>query len=445
MFEKLFQLRAHGTTVRTEIVAGITTFAAMSYILVVNPGLLANAGMGFEGLITVTALAAAIGSLLMAFLTNYPIALAPGMGLNAYFAFTVCLGLGVPWQAALGMVFWNGILFILLSVTGIRSRIADSIPAPLKTGVQCGIGLFIAFIGLKNGGVVVDNPATLVTIGDLSQPSVFLVILGIVLTVTLVLKKVPGAIILAILAVTAIGFVIPKGEGMVTALPAGIIGAPSGIGETFFQLDLFWPFQNFNAALPIIFAMLFVDMFDTIGTLIGVSRHAGLVDQQGRLPKMGNALTADACATLVGSLLGTSTTTSYIESAAGVESGGRTGLTAVVVAGCFLLALIFTPIIAIIPPEATAPALVMVGIFMMEGIRHLNFDDIKELAPAVVAMLMMPLAFSISEGIAIGFIVYVGIMLLTGRIRNVPWLTSALAVVFIIHYLYPLFARLGGE
>ncbi|MGJ3241423.1 MAG: NCS2 family permease [Opitutales bacterium] len=438
MLDRLFKLTAHGTTPAREVVAGITTFAAMSYILAVNPEFLSATGMDRAGLVTVTALAAAIGTLVMAGLTNYPLALAPGMGLNAYFAFTVCLGLGIPWQNALGLVFWNGVLFVLLSVTGVRSRVARAIPHSLRIGVQCGIGLFIAFIGLKNGGIIVASDATLVTIGDLSQPGPLLVILGIILTAALVVHRVPGAIILSILAVTMVGMLFPRGdgsEGNITALPDALVSLPSGISETFFALDILYPFTHFAEVYPIILTLLFVDLFDTIGTLIGVSRRANLLDEQGELPKIGGALTADASATIVGACLGTSTTTSYVESAAGVEAGGRTGLTGVTVAGCFLLALLFTPIILIIPPEATAPALVMVGVFMMQGIQHLNLEKITELAPAFVTMLVMPLAFSISEGIGIGFIAFTGVMVLTGRPREVGWLTYLLTGLFLLHYV----------
>ncbi len=439
MLEKLFRLREHDTTVRTEILAGLTTFAAMSYVLVVNPGILHAGGMPIVGLITVTALSAAVGTFIMAFLTNYPVALAPGMGLNAFFSYTVCLGLGVSWEAALGMTFWNGILFLLLSVTGVRTKVANAIPHNLKIGVQCGIGLFIAFLGLRNGGIIVAHPATFVTIGDLASGPALMVLFGIALTVILVIKKIPGAILLSVVIVTAVGIFVPSGDGgFVTPLPEKLVGLPDSMANTFFKFDLMYPIEHFAESWTIIFAMLFVNMFDTIGTLIGVSRRAGLVDENGVLPKMGPALTADAAATVVGSCLGTSTVTSYIESAAGVESGGRTGLTAVVVGICFLLSLFFTPILAVIPPNATAPALVMVGIFMMEAIRHVDFGDLREFAPTVVTLLVMPLAFSISEGIAVGFIVYVAIMAGTGKHKNISALTYILALIFLLRYIFNL-------
>lgn len=437
MFEKIFRLRENQTTFKRELLAGLTTFAAMSYILVVNPDILSKTGLGYEGLITVTALAAAIGSLAMALLTNYPIALAPGMGLNAYFTYTVVLTQGVPVEAALGLVFWNGILFLILSVSGLRARIAAAIPFSLRIGVQCGIGLFIAFIGLQNGGLVVDHPATLVTLGDFSQPGVILAFSGFFFMIFLVQRGLPGAIIIGILVITIAGLFLPNGQdSQITATPQAIFSAPAPIDETFLRLDLLYAFRHLDTILPILLALLFVDLFDTIGTLIGVSRRARLLDTKGELPKMSRALTADATATSVGALLGTSTTTSYVESAAGVESGGRTGLTAVTVALCFLLALIFTPILAVIPPEATAPALVLVGIFMLHGMARLNFDDLTELAPAFITMIAMPLTFSISEGIALGFITYVVVKGVTGQARQVSKLTAILAIVFLGHYLF---------
>ena len=435
MLDRIFKLKEHHTDVKTEVIAGITTFAAMAYILAVNPGILSNAGLDAATMLTITGLAAAIGCVLMALLTNYPIALAPGMGLNAYFAFTIVLGAGIAPADALALVFWNGIFFLVLSLTGVRSKIADAIPANLRVGVQCGIGLFIAFIGLKNAGIVVDNPATLVTVGDLSKPSSILTIVGFVFMAFLVIKKVPGAIILGILGITLVGLFLPMGDGSVTAMPDGIMSAPAGIGDMFLSLNLWFPFENFGEVYPLILSLLFVALSDTIGTLIGVSRRADLLDENDKLPKMGNALTADAGATVIGALLGTSTTTSYVESAAGVEAGGRTGLTAITVGACFLIALLFTPIILIIPNQATAPALVMVGVFMMQGVRHLDLDDVALLTPAFVTLLAMPLTFSISEGIGLGFITHVGIQMALGRFGDGSVVTYILAALFALHYL----------
>ncbi|MCU7553876.1 NCS2 family permease [Alteromonas sp. ASW11-19] len=436
--DRLFHLRAHGTNVKTECLAGLTTFAAMSYILVVNPSILGLSGMPTAGLITVTALAACIGTLLMAWSTNYPIALAPGMGLNAFFAYTICITRDIPWEAALGIVFWNGILFLLLTLTGVRTRIAEAIPAELKIGVQCGIGLFIAFIGLKNAGLVVSHPATFVTLGDLSDPAVLLALAGILLTIVLVIKNVTGAILLSIIALTLAGTLIPTESGVLTATPEAVIGMPDPINDTLLAMDIWYPLEHFAETWDLIFALMFVNMFDTIGTLLGVSRRANLLNRQGKLPLIGRAMTADATASIAGAALGTSPVTSYVESAAGVSSGGRTGLTAMVVAVCFLAALFLTPLMKVIPLMATTPALLMVGILMMDSIRQLDFDDTGALATASVALLAMPLTFSISEGIALGFITYVAVMLGTGRHREVSAITYMLAAVFLLRYIFDL-------
>lgn len=438
IIERLFKLQEHGTTVKTEIIAGLTTFAAMSYILVVNPGILSLSGMPIEGLITVTALAACVGTLLMAFMTNYPIALAPGMGLNAFFAFTICLTREIPWEAALGIVFWNGVLFLILSLTGVRTKIADAIPPALKIGVQCGIGLFIAFIGLKNAGLVIDHPATFVTLGDLSNPAVMLALLGIIFTIVMLVKKITGGILLSIILLTVIGAFIPTENGMLTPAPEAIFGLPDPISNTFFAMDFWYPIDNIAQTWDLIFALMFVNMFDTIGTLIGVSRRANLLTPTGKLPKIGAAMTADASASVVGAVIGTSPVTSYVESATGASVGGRTGLTAVVVAVCFILALFLTPLMKVIPLMATTPALLMVGILMMEAIRQIDFDDLSALATASVALLAMPLTFSISEGIALGFITYVGVKVGTGKYKEVTALTYVLAGVFILRYLFDL-------
>lgn len=438
LLERVFKLQQHGTSIKTELIAGLTTFTAMSYVLVVNPSILGLSGMPIEGLITVTALAACFGTLLMAMMTNYPIALAPGMGLNAFFAFTICMAREVPWEAALGIVFWNGILFILLSISGIRTLIAESIPAALKIGVQCGIGLFIAFIGLKNAGLVVDHPATFVTLGNLSEPAVLLAFLGLLFTIVVVIKQINGGILYSIVALTLIGMLIPTENGTLTPVPDAIFGMPESISTTFFAMDIWYPIEHFADTWDLIFALMFVNMFDTIGTLIGVSRKAKLLNEEGKLPKIGPAMTADATASVAGAAFGTSPVTSYVESAAGVSAGGRTGLTAVVVSLCFLLSLFLTPLMKVIPLMATTPALVMVGILMMDSIRQLDFDDVGALATASVALLAMPLTFSISEGIALGFITYVGVMVGTGKYKQVSGITYALAAIFFLRYLLDL-------
>ena len=438
VIERLFKLQEHGTTVKTEIIAGLTTFAAMSYILVVNPGILGLSGMPIEGLITVTAIAACIGTLLMALMTNYPIALAPGMGLNAFFAFTICLGREIPWEAALGIVFWNGILFLILSLTGVRTKIAEAIPPSLKIGVQCGIGLFIAFIGLKNANLIVDNPATFVQLGDLSDPAVLLALAGIIFTIVLMVRRVTGAILISIVTLTIIGAFIPTETGTLTATPQAIVGMPEPITDTFLAMDFWYAVDHLAETWDLIFALMFVNMFDTIGTLIGVSRKANLLSDEGKLPKIGAAMTADASASVAGAIVGTSPVTSYVESATGVSAGGRTGLTAVVVSACFILSLFLTPLMKVIPIMATTPALLMVGILMMESIRQVDFDDLGALATTTVALIAMPLTFSISEGIALGFITYVGVKVGTGKFKEVTLLTYALAAVFLLRYLLDL-------
>jgi AGZA family xanthine/uracil permease-like MFS transporter len=438
MLDKFFQLKAHGTSVRQEIVAGLTTFAAMAYILAVNPQILSVSGMDKGSILTATALASCLMTILMALLTNYPIALAPGMGLNAFFAFTVCGALKVPWQAALGMVFWAGTLFLLMSATGLRRMIIDSIPYELKIAITAGIGLFIAFIGFKNGGMIVSNPATLVSLGNLADPSVLLVLGGVILTAALVWWNIRGAVVLGVLAITLLGLVIPAsdGHGMISHWPDALFSKPASLSPTFLQFDLGYLWHNFGAAFPIVLSMLFVEVFDNLGTLIGVGQRAGLLDKNGHLPRIERAFAADACAGMIGSCLGTSTVTSYIESAAGVEAGGRTGLTAITTAGCFLLALFLTPIILMIPPQATAPALIIVGVFMLQQIVEIDLKDFSVAVPAFMTMVIMPLAFSITEGVAIGFITYVGFMLLTGRAKKVTWLAYVLSALFLAHYLF---------
>ena len=434
MLEKIFGLKAAQTTVKSELIAGVTTFAAMAYILAVNPAILSNAGMPVPALITVTAVAAALGCFLMAAFTNYPIAQAPGMGTNSYFAFVICIGSGLPWQTALALTFWNGIIFLILSVTGLRSKLAESLPNGVKIGIQCGIGFFIAFIGLKSVGIVIAHEATLVSIGDLKAPASLMVVGGLALMTFLTIKKFNGALLITILGLTLIGLIIPSEGAMVTSIPEGIVSLPSGISETFLKLDILYPITHFPEIADVLITLLLLDLFDSIGTLVGLSRRAGLVKMDGTMPKMGKALTADAVATVSGSLLGTSTTTSYIESAAGIESGGRTGLTSVVTGLCFLVALIFTPIILVVPAAATAPALVMVGAFMAQGLRDLKFDDLSEIVPAFITMLMIPLTFSITEGIGLGLTLYSLILVLSGRAKEAPGLSYIISAVFIIYY-----------
>lgn len=445
MLERVFQLRSHHTTVPREIVAGFTTFAAMAYILAVNPSILQAAGMPVPALVTATALGAALATLLMAFATNFPLALAPGMGINAFFAFTICQGMGIPWQSALGLVFINGCIFLALSVTGVRERILNAIPHSLKIAISAGIGLFIAFIGLQNGGFIVTDPSTLVRMGDFADPRVILFGAGVLLAAILVMRRTPGAIILAMLLLTIAGLFVPDGHGgSVTKLPSSLVSLPASISPIFLQLNFDILLQDHLKAIPVILTLLLVDMFDNIGTLIGVTRRAGLLDSEGNVPRVGRALVADSLAAILSSLIGTSTVVSYIESAAGVEAGGRTGLTALTTALCFLAALFFTPLILMIPSVAVAPALVIVGIMMFESVTELDLRDFTVAAPAVLTILAMPMTFSISSGIGLGLIVFAVMALASGRSRAVSPMVYLLALVFLLHFLEPAWRRLFG-
>ncbi len=446
MLNRLFKLDQHGTTVGRELQAGLTTFAAMAYILAVNPGILANTGMDKGALVTVTALTAALATLLMALLTNYPIAMAPGMGINAFFTFTIVLGKGLPWSEALGMVFVNGIIFLSLSISGVREKIMASIPHSLKIAVTCGIGLFIAFIGLKNGGVIVSNPATFVGAGDFSSGPVALCLAGIFLTVILVAREVPGAIVISIGVITLVGILVPAGhDTTVTAWqslkpPAGMTLwewlRPHSPAPVFLKLtfNFLTSWSAFSTAMPLIFTLLLVDMFDNIGTLIGVTKRAGLLAADGTLPRAGRALLADSIATLCSALMGTSTVVSYIESASGVEAGGRTGLTSVTTAAFFLLALLFTPFILLVPAAATAPALVVVGIFMMQAVTEIPMSDFKTAAPAVLTIFAIPLTFSIAEGIGLGLITAAILALGLGKPKSLTTVGYIVAAVFFLQF-----------
>ena len=439
MLQRLFKLDQHQTTVGREVQAGVTTFAAMAYILAVNPEILAQTGMDKAALVTVTALTAAIATVIMALLTNYPIALAPGMGINAFFTFTIVLGRGVPWSEALGMVFVNGVIFLLLSVTGVRERIIAAIPHELKIAITCGIGLFIAFIGLKNGGVIVANSVTFVSPGNFASGPVALCLFGIVLTAILVARRVSGAIVLSIIVVTTLGLFVRAGGGrMVTELPASFVSAPASPAPVFLQLT-FQFLTSSNAtlmALPLILTLLLVDMFDNIGTLIGVTKRAGLLRPDGTLPRAGRALVADSIATILSALCGTSTVVSYIESASGVEAGGRTGLTTITTAALMILALFFTPLILMVPSVATAPALVIVGVFMMQSITEIDMSEFKIAAPAVLTILAIPLTFSIAEGIGIGVITASLLALALGESKRMTTFGYIIAGVFFFEFFH---------
>ncbi|KAA0694950.1 NCS2 family permease [Halopseudomonas laoshanensis] len=424
MLEKLFQLSAHGTNVRTEIIAGLTTFLTMAYIIFVNPMMMADAGIDPGAAFVATCLAAAIGSLIMGLWANYPIALAPGMGLNAFFSYTVVGSMGYSWEVALGAVFISGFMFFLLSIFKIREWIINSIPMALRSAIAAGIGLFLALIALKNAGLVVDHPATLVALGDLTQPAPLLAALGFAIIVALAYRQVTGAVMIGILIITGISLI----AGLSQA--SGIMSAPPSLAPTYMQLDIRGAFEI--GMLSVIFAFLFVDLFDTSGTLIGVAQRANLVDENGKMPRLGRALMADSTATMAGAALGTSTTTSYIESAAGTAAGGRTGLTACVVALLFLLALFFSPLAGAVPAFATAPALLFVAVLMTGGLVQVNWDDLTEAAPVVITAIMMPLTFSIANGIALGFIAWTVIKVFAGRWQDLNPSLYILAGLFVI-------------
>lgn len=440
MLQRFFKLEQHGTTPLREVQAGCTTFAAMAYILVVNPAILAASGMPVAGLVTVTALSAAVSTLIMGLWTNFPLALAPGMGINAYFAYTVCVGLGVPWAQALGLVFINGFAFLALSLSGIREKIIKEIPFQLKMAITCGIGLFIAFIGLQKGGIIVTHPVTLVTHGNLGSPPVLLCFLGILLTVVLMARRVPGGIILAIVTVTLVGLITPDGKGgMVTQWPAHLVSLPASMGETFgaFSFDYF--FVDPLKATTVVLTLLLIALFDNAGTLIGVAQRAGLLDQDGNLPGAKKALVADSLGVIASAVFGTSNVVSFVESASGVEAGGRTGLVGVTVAILFVVALFFTPLILAIPTVATAPALVVVGIFMFQSVAQLKLDDLADAAPAFIIILATPLTFSIADGIGLGLVAHAVIRVSTGRAKNTHWLIYILAAIFAVHLFRGLF------
>ena len=446
--EARFKLSENGTCVRTEAIGGITTFLTMAYILAVNPSILAVTGMDKAAILVATAVAAAAGSILMALLANYPFALAPGMGLNAFFAFTVVLGMGYSWQFALTAVLVEGLIFLLLSLTSVREQLFDAIPSTLKVGVGAGIGLFIAFIGLQNAKIVVDNPATLVSFYDFSASpfaeqgiTVLLAMVGVLLIGIMLVKKIKGAVLFGILATWAIGIFceltgvyMPNPElGTFSILPNFEQGFElSAISNTFMQFE----FKNIATLdfVVIMFSFLFVDMFDTLGTLIGVSTQANMLDKDGKLPRIKGALLSDSIATILGAILGTSTTTTYVESSAGVNAGARTGLAALITGGLFLISLLLAPVFMALPAFATAPALIVVGLMMLKSVLRVDFDNFEEAIPAYVATISMPFFYSISEGICLGVISYTVLKIAIGKTREVHPIIAVLSVIFVLKY-----------
>ncbi|MCW3788860.1 NCS2 family permease [Plebeiibacterium sediminum] len=428
MLEKFFKLKENKTTVKTEVIAGITTFMTMAYILAVNPDILSKTGMDINAVFSATAISAVVGTLVMALWAKLPFALAPGMGLNAFFAFSVCIGMNCSWQFALTAVFLEGIIFLLLTVFNIRELIVNSIPTNMKHAISAGIGLFIAFIGMQHAGLIVNNDAVLVGLGSMKEPTVLVMAFGLVIIGVLLALKVKGALLIGIFAATVLG--IPMG---VTKLPdTSLISTPPSISSIAFQFDFHEIFSM--KMLVVLFTFLFVDMFDTVGTLIGVSSKANMLDKDGKLPRVKQALFADAIGTTVGAALGTSTVTTYVESASGVAEGGRTGLTSLTVAGMFLIALFLSPLFLMVPDAATAPALIIVGSFMLSPILKVNLEDYTESIPVFLTVIMMPLAYSIAEGIVFGMLAFVILKLLSGRHKEISIVSYFLAVLFILKF-----------
>lgn len=458
MLEKMFKLKDNNTTVKTEIMAGITTFMTMAYILAVNPSMLEAAGMDKHGVLIATALAAFVGTLCMAFFSNYPFALAPGMGVNAYFAYTVCIQMGYNWRVALLAVFAEGIIFIILSLTRVREAIFNAIPMNLKQAVSVGIGLFVAFIGLQDAKLIIADSSTLLTYQKFHDNfrsvgiTAILSLVGVMIIAFLLVKKVKGCILYGILITWVLGIIcellgiyVPKAEaGMYSLIPSfegglHLSSFTKVAGQVF---AVFKPGANYLDGLGIfdfivvICSFLFVDLFDTIGTLIGVSSKANMLDEEGKLPKIKQALLADAVATTAGAVFGTSTTTTYVESSSGVAAGGRTGLTGLTTAVLFLLAIVFSPVFIAIPSFAIAPALITVGFYMIGSVVKINFEDASEAIPAFLTIIIMPFAYSIAEGIAIGIISYTLINLCTGKAKKLSWLMYVLTVIFILKYIF---------
>jgi AGZA family xanthine/uracil permease-like MFS transporter len=434
MFERLFALKGHGTSIRTEVFAGFTTFLTMAYIVVVNPMILGDAGMPVAAVAAATCLAAGFGCILMGLVSNYPLALAPGMGMNAYFTYTVVKSMGVPWETALGCVFISGAAFLILTLAGVRQLIINAIPRSLFAAVAGGVGLFIAFIGLKDAGIIVPNPATAVSLGNLTTPTAALSLSGLVVIGALQAWKVKGAILIGILATTAAGWAM----GLAHVVPGAY--DLTAMSATFGKLNVLGAFNmKSNLALTvveIVFVFLFVDLFDNVGTLVAVTKEAGLVDKDGNVPRLNRILISDSIATMVGSVLGTSTVTSYIESAAGVSAGGRTGLTSVVVGLLFLCTLFFAPLVQAIPSAATAPALILVGALMIGSIAEVDWADPNVAIPAFLTVVITPLSYSIANGLAFGITSYAALKLLRGQAKPGDWLLFVLSALFILRFIY---------
>ena len=436
--DRFFHFSERGSNLQTEILAGLTTFSTYSYILVVNPLIMASAGMDFGALITVTAVVAALFTVIMGLRTNYPLAMAPGMGGNAFIAIQVCQGMHIPWQAAIGFVFYSGVIFFIISVTGLRQKIIESFPRDFKKIISVGIGFFVAFIGLKNAGILVANPKTMVALGHFNTPGVMLAFLGIVLLILLILRRVPGALILSIFILTIVGLFLPGAAPgtTITKFPTHFFDWPNSMGKLFLQLDLRYFWQHLAQSIPIVLALVFSDLFSAMAVLVAVGNRAHLNDENGNLPKLKEALSADAASSMAASLMGSNLPSIYFESAAGVEQGGRTGLVSMVIACCFLLALFMSPVIAAVPALATTPALVAIGIFMTQGLAELELGDLVVAATALVSILLMCLA-SVGDGLALGFITWVLLNAFMGKARTISPMAYGLCVLFVAHFLFP--------
>ncbi|PIP11783.1 MAG: guanine permease [bacterium (Candidatus Stahlbacteria) CG23_combo_of_CG06-09_8_20_14_all_40_9] len=439
MIERIFKLEERGSKISTEILAGFVTFMTMAYIIFVNPMLLSKGGVPFEGAVMATVLSAAITCIVMGLFVNLPFALAAGMGYNAFFAFTVCGTMHVPWQTALGCVFWDGLIFVVIALSPWRENVLKGIPTNLKLAASVGIGMFIAFIGLSSAGIVTKDPATMIALGDIRSPSVLLALGGLLFTSFLLGVRVKGALLWGIIATAFAGMLVRSGGVSITPIPhalTDIMKFPSrnAFVSVFMQLDIIGAMKL--SLLPVIFTFIFFDLFDTIGSIAGLAAKLNILDKKGSFPRAGRVLIVDAFGTLIGSFFGTTTVTTYIESAAGVAEGGRTGLTAFVVGILFLLGFFFAPFASIIPASATAPALVLVGVFMMEPILKINWKDITESLPAFLTIIIMPLTNNISHGLAAGIVSYTLLKLITGRAKNVSWLLYIFTVLFIIYYAF---------
>jgi AGZA family xanthine/uracil permease-like MFS transporter len=435
MLDRAFGLSRRATSVPQEIIAGATTFASMAYIIAVNPAIMSNAGMDRGDLVMATAMAAIFGSVMMGLWANLPLAVAPAMGSNVIFTYVIVKQMNAPWQGALAMVAFTGVVFLILSLTKLREKVAKEVPEALKIGIQAAVGTLIVFIGLRGAGFIVANPSTYIAMGSLKNPAVLLTMAGLLLTPILVVRQVPGALIIAIAVLTVVGCFIPAGGGkMVTTLPSALIAWPKWPSSTFGQLDFKWLFSNFFIALPLLFYFLCAEFFSTLGTLIGVTGAANLRKPDGSIPSATAAFATDATASIVGPVLGTSVVTAYIESITGVQAGGRTGLTSITVAALFVLALFFWPILVIVPPQATAPALVLVGVLMMQGLAKIDLNDLSNAIPIVLTLLVTVLTNNLINGMALGTLSLMVILIATGRAKEISGIVWGLGVVFLLFF-----------